>query len=915
MHPAKLLLPLLPVFLSVLYAGREAASRSIGATAPRVVPAGQPPDENRFTRTVLAADLREPMELAVTAQGTVYWVERYGSLHRYDPATGRTAPVARLDVFAGNNDGLLGIALDPGFDTNGHLYLYYSPAGATPQQHVSRFTLRNGTLDLSTEKILLRIPTQREECCHSAGSLVFGPDGNLYIAVGDNTNPSQQDGYAPVDERPGRAAFDAQRTSANTSDYRGKILRIRPQPDGTYTVPDGNLFPKDGAEGKPEIYVMGARNPFRISVDARTGYLYFGDIGPDANQAGPKGPAAYDEFNVARRPGNYGWPYFVGDNKPYPKVDFATGAVGPYPDPAAPQNGSPNNTGQRVLPPAQPPFIWYTYAESDPFPGLGTGGRSALAGPVYRYNPGMAAETKFPAYYDGCLFLFEWMRNWVKVVRLDANGNPTSIEPFMPATAFSSPVDMDFGPDGSLYVLEYGAGWYSNNRDARLSRITYNPGNRPPVAKATASVTAGKAPLTVQFSSDGTLDHDGEALTYRWEFGAGGTSSALSREPNPTFTFAKNGVYPCRLTVTDAGGKKASAVVEVIVGNTPPRVAIELAGNSTFWWPGQPVPYQVRVEDPEDGSLAGGGIKPAAVNVFAAYTTSSDNLSPVLTAQAREAAHPGKVLIDGSDCKSCHQPDGPSIGPSYRQVALKYRGEPHATDRLAEKVIKGGGGVWTQKFTMVAHPQLSPKAAAQMVNYILSLDAEGQKPQKVGVAGNLHPVLPDRQATVGFYRLSAAYRDKGGAGVQPLEGSAVRVLKYPLVQAESYDVAHRVKAFGEIEDGDGRYVGNIRHGSHAAYRGIDLTSVVGITYGYATATPGVTLEVRLDSARGEAVGTVEVLPTAGPADWQKLTAPLKTVSGTHDLYLVFKCKETGAQDIIRLDWLFFERRGDGKRPE
>ncbi len=910
MPPVKLLLPLLPVLLSVLYAGREAVPQRAGATVVRAASAGEAPDENRFTRTVLAADLREPMELAVAPEGDVYWVERYGSLHRYDPATGRAAPVARLDVFAGNNDGLLGLALDPGFETNGHLYLYYSPAGATPQQHVSRFTLREGTLDLRTEKILLRIPTQREECCHSAGSLAFGPGGHLYIAVGDNTNPSQQEGYAPVDERPGRAAFDAQRTSANTDDLRGKILRIHPEPDGTYTVPGGNLFPRDGSRGRPEIYVMGARNPFRISVDARTGYLYFGDIGPDANSAGPKGPAAYDEFNVARRPGNYGWPYFVGDNKPYPKVDFATGAPGPYPNPEAPQNQSPNNTGHKTLPPVQKPFLWYSYAESETFPGLGTGGRSALAGPVYIYQPGLASQTKFPAYYDGALFLFEWMRDWVKVARLDADGNLTGLEPFMPGTEFSSPVDMAFGPDGALYVLEYGAGWYSNNRDARLSRITYNPGNRPPVAKAAASVTAGKAPLTVQFSGRGTVDHDGDSLTYRWQFGTGGSS----KEPNPSFTFAKNGVYPCRLTVADAGGKKAEAVVEVIVGNTPPRVGIELAGNGAFWWPGQPVPYQVRVEDAEDGSLAGGGIKPAGVRVFLAYATGGDNLSPVLTAQAREMAHPGKVLIDGSDCKSCHQPDGPSVGPSYRQVARKYKDQPQAADRLAEKVIRGGGGVWTQKFTMVAHPQLSPKAAAQMVSYILSLDAEGQ-PQQLGVQGRIVPNRPGAKLTTGHYRLSAAYRDRGGPGVKPLRDSAVRVLRYPLVQAESYDVAHRVKAFGEIEDGDGRFVGNIRHGSHAGYRGIDLTDVGGITCGYATTTPGVTLEIRLDSTRGETAGTVEVPPTAGVADWQQLTVPLDAVRGTHDLYLVFKCKKPDAQDIIRLDWLFFERRPDGKRLE
>jgi cytochrome c len=911
MHPVKLLLPLLPVLLSVLRADQEAVPQRAGVTAVRTESAGEPPDENRFTRTVLAADLREPMELAVTTKGEVYWVERYGSIQRYDPATGRAAPVARLNVFAGNNDGLLGLALDPGFEANGHLYLYYSPAGATPQQHVSRFTLREGKLDILTEKVLLRIPTQREECCHSAGSLAFGPGGNLYIAVGDNTNPSQQEGYAPVDERPGRAAFDAQRTSANTNDLRGKILRIHPEPDGTYTVPDGNLFPRDGSRGKPEIYVMGARNPFRISVDARTGYLYFGDIGPDANSPGPKGPAAYDEFNVARRPGNYGWPYFVGDNKPYPKVDFSTGAAGPYPNPEAPENHSPNNTGSKTLPPVQKPFLWYTYFESETFPGLGTGGRSALAGPVYRYNPGLASETKFPAYYDGFLFLFEWMRDWVKVVRLDADGNMTGIEPFMPATEFSSPVDMAFGPDGSLYVLEYGAGWYSNNRDARLSHITYNPGNRPPVAKASASVTAGKAPLTVQFSSKGTLDHDGDPLKYRWQFGAEG----VSNEPNPAFAFVKNGVYPCRLTVTDAGGKKAEAVVEVIVGNTPPQVSLDGAGNRTFFWDGYPVPYQVRVEDAEDGSLARGGIKPASVRVFLAYATGGDNLSPVLTAQAREVAHPGKLLIDGSDCKSCHQTDGPSVGPSYRQVAQKYKDQPHAVDRLTEKVIRGGGGVWTQKFTMVAHPQLSPKAAAQMVNYILSLDREGQKPQRMGVQGRIQPVRPDAKLTTGFYRLTAAYQDKGGPGVKPLRDSAVLVLKYPLVQAESYDVAHRVKTFGEIEDGDGRYVGNIRHGSHAVYRGIDLTDVGGITYGYATTTPGVTLEVRLDSTRGEMVSAVEVPPKAGTADWQKLNAPLNAVRGTHDLYLIFECKKTDAQDIIRLDWLFFERRPDGKRSE
>src|SRR5690606_8679508 len=124
--------------------------------------------------------------------------------------------------------------------------------------------------------------------------------------------------YAPIDERPGRNPWDAQKGSANTNDLRGKILRIRPQADGTYTVPDGNLFPKGMEKTRPEIYVMGTRNPYRISVDSKTGYLYWGDVGPDAGQDSVgRGPKAVDEINQARKPGFYGWPYFVGDNKPY----------------------------------------------------------------------------------------------------------------------------------------------------------------------------------------------------------------------------------------------------------------------------------------------------------------------------------------------------------------------------------------------------------------------------------------------------------------------------------------------------------------------------------------------------------------------------------------------------------------------
>ncbi|MBK8060756.1 MAG: PQQ-dependent sugar dehydrogenase [Gemmatimonadetes bacterium] len=125
------------------------------------------------------------------------------------------------------------------------------------------------------------------------------------------------------------------KSSANTNDLRGKILRIHPEPDGSYTIPEGNLFPPGMAKTRPEIYTMGHRNPYRIAVDKHTGVLYWGDVGPDASvDSVDRGPAGYDEVGRATRAGNYGWPHFVGDNKAYRDVDYATMHIGPPFDPS-----------------------------------------------------------------------------------------------------------------------------------------------------------------------------------------------------------------------------------------------------------------------------------------------------------------------------------------------------------------------------------------------------------------------------------------------------------------------------------------------------------------------------------------------------------------------------------------------------
>src|SRR5207249_703605 len=148
-------------------------------------------------------------------------------------------------------------------------------------------------------------------------------DGNLFLSTGDNTSP-RATAYSPSDERAERAPWDAQKSSSNTNDLRGKIIRIKPLANGTYSIPEGNLFPKGTALTRPEIYTMRQRNPFRISLDKKTGYLYWGEVGPDANEPDSLlGPAGHDEVGQARKASNQGWPYFVGNNKAYTHFDFA----------------------------------------------------------------------------------------------------------------------------------------------------------------------------------------------------------------------------------------------------------------------------------------------------------------------------------------------------------------------------------------------------------------------------------------------------------------------------------------------------------------------------------------------------------------------------------------------------------------
>lgn len=856
------------------------------------------PEENRFTATVLDEKLDEPTELAVFNDGRVIFLQRKGEIKMYDPEVGETKTIAKLDVHTEKEDGLMGVALDPDYENNDWIYLYYSPAGDKPVNVLSRFELRGENLVMESEKVLLEVGVQREECCHTGGSLAFGPDGNLFLSTGDNTNPFSSDGYSPSDERAGRSAWDAQKSSGNTNDLRGKILRITPQDDGTYSIPEGNLFAKGDSLSRPEIYVMGNRNPYRISIDQHTGNLYWGEVGPDAGEDSEKrGPRGHDEVNQAQKAGFYGWPYFVGDNKAYRKFDFEDSTSGDYYNAEAPQNLSPNNTGLTQLPPAQSAFIWYPYAESPDFPIVGKGGRNAMAGPVYYSDDYEGAEGSFPEYYDEKLFIYEWMRGWIMAVTMDEEGNLAYIEPFMPSTAFNHPIDMQFGPDGSLYLLEYGTTWFAQNDDARLSRITFNAGNRKPVVMLSADKTVGAAPLTVQFSSEGSLDPDQDDLQYEWSFSANGR--VKSNDTNPQFTFPQPGIYRPSLTVTDAQGESTTKVVEIKVGNEPPEVGFQVNGNRSFYWDDTNLDYEVTVKDKEDGTLASGGISPAEVVVTNDYLAQGYDLTEL--AQGHQTAAAGMLgmrLIEQSDCKSCHDISEKSIGPSYQAVAERYENDNNAVEFLTNKIIQGGGGNWGEQ-AMAAHPQLSEEAASEMVNYILSLTEEGRNVPTLPVSGTF--VADEHQKTEekGVYIFRAAYTDKGGTQVGPVTGEALLVLRHSLVKAVSAD--NLVKATVDIDDESGNSYVSVRDGSQLLFKNIDLEGISLISLRGNSRNLGGKIEIRLDSLEGEIIGTA----TVSQSGTFELPVEIEAQTKQHDLYFIVGNEKEINQPLFEIYEIYF----------
>lgn len=518
-------------------------------------------------------NLNKPSSMCFAPDDRVFISEIDGVIKIFKPNQSEPIIFAdfRSEVYSQDGRGLLSIQIHPDFPNTPFVYALYTldgPPGSIPPVYndicenaycvvgarLSRFTACE---DVACGETIMAEGWCQQYSSHSIGDLHFGPDGNLYVSGGDGASfvfaDFGQEGN-PCSDPPNEGGALRSQDLLTMSDpvgLNGTILRIDPI---TGTAPLDN--PLIGGDPSDDLIIaFGLRNPFRFMFKPNSTSIWICDVGWQTTEELNIIPDATDGLVE-----NFGWPCYEGTSQ---------------------QSGYASNPMCQSLY-ANPNVTYPVYAYEH--------GPSHVVGcePLGASITGIAFCDVPEFGFEGYVFLCDSSRNCIWTHEILPNG-------LGPAQSFAgdylTPIELQFGPDGNLYVISV----YGGN----IAKIIHRTG---PVAQIDASMTFGSTPLNISFDASESTDPTQSALTYEWDWESDGIWDAIGVVSSHTFT--TDGLYNVTLRVTNTQNQSDTAEIYVAAGNNAPQAIIDSPSPAHLWFVGEPLTVIGHGTDIEDGDLS-----------------------------------------------------------------------------------------------------------------------------------------------------------------------------------------------------------------------------------------------------------------------------------------------------------------------
>jgi glucose/arabinose dehydrogenase/PKD repeat protein len=603
------------IFPRILVTGVAALAISLRVGSSAWAESAFAPGEEFYEEVVLK-DLPISTAIAFAPGNKVFLAVKNGVVRVVDNGVLLATPF--LDITSIVNKvtdrGLLGLAVDPEFPTKPFIYIsfVYDPPGTTPDVaeprliRIARVTAdaahgytkalpdsmeiilgKNSILENMAAPVpdgdpnlpehascmtgLTMDGAPIEDCIpndyvsHSAGTLIFGEGRTLFASFGDGSDYTQ----------PNQGALRAQ----NIDSLVGKVLRINV--DTGEGVPGNPWYdPANPNSNRSKVWMYGFRNPFRITLNPLNQTVYVGDVGT----------SYYEEINVGKGL-NFGWPCYEGGFTERSQLEGEATA-------------SMQQVGYKDAP-RTVDFCNSLYAQ----------GQGAVQRPMYTYRHPYDANKKdlgasvtglalylgdgYGAAYKGALFYADYAQNWLKYLTFDSSGKPTSHDFATEVGSSLGAVQLSTGPDGNIYAVYIDL--VARTSQVRRFRAKV-AGNNPPVVKASVSPTSGAVPLLVTASASQSFDPDAQALSFRWDFGDGSTSTSA----DATHLYTVPGTYSVTITVREktAPFLESTDSFTVRAGAQAPIARIDYPKSNDLFEIGVPVSFSGHAEGGSGGALS-----------------------------------------------------------------------------------------------------------------------------------------------------------------------------------------------------------------------------------------------------------------------------------------------------------------------